>query len=340
MQKILVTGATGRLGANVVKALTEKGYSTRSFVLPGDPKEEKLKQLDTEIVYGDLATAEGIEPAVAGMDAIVHSAAVMGEPQNMSRQKFFDINTRGTFALLDAAVAKGGVERFVLVSSTAVYDTTTVREFPATEDAPLRPPLLYGLTKILDERMALIYHFQHGLPVVALRPNWIQACDEILRGWNAGAVIGFLKKWTGDPRASCYVEGVERPWEIIEKAMESPDQLIIPRGPNGESWCEHRTDVRDVVQAVLLSLETDGGVGEIFNVCAPKPMYKEEAVKYLAEKTGQSYIECTLPILHRFAFDNSKAERLLGYRPEYDVKKMIDSALAYRNGEDIGVIPA
>jgi len=339
MRTVLVTGATGRLGANVVKTLVEEGYAVRSLVLPGDPKEEKLKALDTEIVYGDLGTCEGIDAATAGVNAIVHSAAVMHEPKGMSRRQFFNINTGGAFTLFEAAV-QGDVKRFVMISSTSVYSALTVREFPAGEDAPLRPHELYGTTKILNERMAACYYYQFGLHVVCLRPNFIQACDEILRGWTAGGLIAFLKRLAGEPKAAAHVEDAGRPWEIVEQAMESPDQLMIARGPNGEPWCEHRVDVRDVVHAIRLGLEGDRGFGEVFNVCAPRPMYRDEVVRYLAERTGRSCGECTLPVLRRFAFDNAKAERVLGYAPQYDAKAMIDSALAYQSGEDIGVIPA
>ena len=79
-KRLLVTGASGRLGSNLVKWLTEHGVGVRSFILPDDPAEKTLDGLATEKAYGDLRDETAVEAAVHGMDAIVHCAAVMGGP--------------------------------------------------------------------------------------------------------------------------------------------------------------------------------------------------------------------------------------------------------------------
>src|SRR5688500_5257557 len=75
---VLVTGATGRIGANLCRALLARGYRVRAVVLPGDPAVAKLEGLDVEIVETDLQDAPAVVEVCAGVDAICHLAALMG----------------------------------------------------------------------------------------------------------------------------------------------------------------------------------------------------------------------------------------------------------------------
>ena len=128
--KVLVTGATGRLGANVVKALVERGDEVRCMLMPEDPLTKKLDGMDVEIAEADLRDTERVQGAVKGVEKVAHFAALMGEvPEGMSLVEYFDINTRASFVLADAAQANGA-EKFLYTSTTAVYDTGRVEQGP------------------------------------------------------------------------------------------------------------------------------------------------------------------------------------------------------------------
>lgn len=73
--KVLLTGGTGRIGANVAKAFLEEGDQVRRLVWPEDPYIQKLKGLDLELVYGDLRSYEDLSKAVRGVNAICHLGA-------------------------------------------------------------------------------------------------------------------------------------------------------------------------------------------------------------------------------------------------------------------------
>jgi nucleoside-diphosphate-sugar epimerase len=79
---VLVTGATGWIGANLIKALLAKGHTVRGFVYPGDAsRAHKLDGwADVEVMTGDLRSFEQITAACAGVDAIYHLAAAFGGP--------------------------------------------------------------------------------------------------------------------------------------------------------------------------------------------------------------------------------------------------------------------
>ena len=100
--KILVTGGTGRIGANLVLRLLDAGHSIRSFVYPGDAsRARKLDAYDgVETVYGDLRNSDDVGKAVAGVDAIYHLAAAFQGP--FDNRQYLDINAMGTLNLLES----------------------------------------------------------------------------------------------------------------------------------------------------------------------------------------------------------------------------------------------
>ena len=117
MQRVAVTGATGRLGANLVSALLGEGYAVRGLVIPDDPKRGKLDRLDVEIVEGDIRDADTCARFIEGVDGVVHTANLVGIPGGMGRDTFFDINVKGTLALTEAAADRAdALARFVHVS--------------------------------------------------------------------------------------------------------------------------------------------------------------------------------------------------------------------------------
>ncbi|MCE7983647.1 MAG: NAD-dependent epimerase/dehydratase family protein [Caldilinea sp. CFX5] len=100
--KILITGGTGRIGANLARTLLAIGPEIRSFVYPGDAsRAHKLDGYDgVETVVGDLRNFEDVKRAVRGVDAIYHLAAAFGGP--FDNRQYLEINGMGTINLLEA----------------------------------------------------------------------------------------------------------------------------------------------------------------------------------------------------------------------------------------------
>ena len=340
MEKVLVTGATGRLGMNLVKALVEKGYKVKSFCYDTPAEEnlrKKLREFDTEIVIGDLSTGKGIEEAVKDIDSVIHCAALMQEDR-APRDKFFDINTKGAFYLMEGIKGKK-IRRFVGITTGAVYDLYTAKPPYNEDNTPTKPLSLYGLCKILNEKIYLNYAFVYDIPVIILRPNYILAGSEAAEIWGGSVLLSVMKKYCKDRRTIFYTEQ-EHPWQPLEEAINEGYKFVIPYGPGRKSWSWHTTDVRDVVKGCILALETENkeAIGEIFNIASEKPQKYSEVIPYLCEKLGEKYKEVELPVGWYVEFDISKAKRLLNYTPEYDYKRMIDDAIRFKNGEDTGVI--
>jgi nucleoside-diphosphate-sugar epimerase len=345
MNTILVTGATGRLGANLVRQLLGRGYAIKALVLPEDPNRSKLDGLEIETVVGDLRDADLAPKLVADVDAVIHTANILGPPRGMGRDTFFDINVKGTFHLLHAAAQRAdALERFVHVSSDAVYpmgnhDIAPCYN-PIDELHPRRPAGLYALTKMINEVTVESYRTSHGLKTTMIRPAGMFAGSEVLGRWTVGFVAGRLRSAANRPSSGLYHPDLERSLERLQSAAESPDQLCVPHGPDGEPWLYSPADARDVAHACICALEHPAAVGEAFNAAVPRPFTFDEVASYLSQRTGASVLEIDLPVRWIYWSDVRKARAMIGYDPQGDLERVFNTALAHQAGEPVDVVPA
>ena len=330
-KQIFVTGATGRIGSLLCRELCKKGHEVRAFVLPGDPFVSRLSETSCEIVYGNLLDQEAIEKALQGCEIVLHMAAYMNPAKDMDENLYMKINVAGTWYLTRSAM-RAGVRRMVYGSSDAIYPPHCQTRNPIEEEDPKRPHFLYPLTKNLNESIVFEAWRESGyqFEVTATRFGSVMMQDEILTSLCARGVYAALRGSATCPATSLYRADVPRPWEAMEAQNIPEDALCIPYGPDGRAWRMHYTHVSDVVQGIILAMESDAAPGEAFNILGPSSTPKDVAVKYLAEKTGQPYYEAHLQTYWDFECSIEKARRLLGYAPVYDTKKMIDDALAWR----------
>lgn len=168
MGKTLVTGATGHLGANLVRRLLAEGEDIRVMLRPGRDN-GALAGLQLERVHGDLRDRQAVSSAVKGCDRIYHCAALVStiEGNRAHQRDIFDTNVQGTRHILDAA-AEHGVAKVVVSGSLSAtgYEPSQ----PSHEDMPFYPfdrHLPYGFTKHLVEHHCLRAHAEGVKVVVA-----------------------------------------------------------------------------------------------------------------------------------------------------------------------------
>src|SRR5205807_3940001 len=118
------------------------------------------------------------------------------------------------------------------------------------------------------------------------------------------------------------------------------ERLIVMRDEHGRSYRKHVADVRDIVAGCLAALDKPAALGETFQLAGPAAFTWEEAVPYLSERIRIPYVEVrSSGVPSYYEFDLSKPRRLIGFTPTVDIFQMIDDALAFRRGENIGVLP-
>jgi nucleoside-diphosphate-sugar epimerase len=333
--RVLVTGAAGRIGRVLVPALLAQGHTVRCLVLRQDPGAGQLAALGTgvEIVRGQLEYYPEVEPAVAGMEAIFHLGAAMGD---FSDYQFFESNIRGTFHVLQAVrrVAPE-LRRLVFISSDAIYE----KYVPGGLRSPIDPDItprdgkgIYALTKIVGEELCWSYLRTFDIPATVLRLPIARTAAELpefYEFWLDGLLRYKRGQQRRDPEAAAAVAILER----LAAEAGGERQLVVVRDEYGEPYQRVYVDVRDVVQALLLALERPGAVGQAFPIGGKdQPVTSDSIVPYLADRLGRPYVEASLPgIPTHYAHASRKAEALLGYRPAYDVFAMIDEAVPERS---------
>ena len=163
--KILVTGATGKVGSRLVPRLLAKGYDVRVLVRDAT-KATALAAAGAELAIGDLFDNATLAPAVTGVDAIIHLAALFRTFTD--NEGIVKTNHTGTIALADAAIA-AGIKRFIFVSTGNVYGTGYRHPAKETDFVNINDPRAYSSSKIAAEQELL----KMDLDVTVLRLGFV-----------------------------------------------------------------------------------------------------------------------------------------------------------------------
>jgi nucleoside-diphosphate-sugar epimerase len=342
---VLLTGAAGRVGANLCRALLARGYKVRALIMPNDPGLGRVADLDIEIITADLRDEAATVGACTDVQAICHLAALMGpEAGDMSVTEYWHLNVNATLHVLEGARLCSGLTKFIFASTDATYPPVHACYSPLDENHPQDPVNLYGLTKVVGERLCLDYLTEFGVPAVILRYGGVSSPDERASG-RQYFLSGMIERFRDAKRSHNNYLWInlldhERPWEWLEPLIGPKDQLVALTDLEGRPWVGHPTDVRDVVQGTMLALESEAGVGQAFNILGPAPVSSIEAVRHLALRTGMPWCTAAVPIRLAYEMSLSKARAMLGYRPEFDFFRSVDDGLQMLAGKDMGVLPA
>lgn len=168
MSRYLVTGGAGFIGSTIVDALVARGDTVRVVDDLSSGRRENLAHLDTvELIEADIASPGLAATAVAGIDYVVHAAAIPSVLRSVQNPvTCHRANVEGTLFLLTAA-RDAGVKRVVYASSSSVYgDSPTLPKNEAMAPNPCSP---YALQKLVGEEYARLFYRLYELETVSLR---------------------------------------------------------------------------------------------------------------------------------------------------------------------------
>ena len=319
---ILITGITGRIGANLAATLVQEGHRIRGLVWGRDRRTQKLEGLGVELVEGNLTDAEQVNAAVSGMQVIYHFGAAFQGGGPFTEQDYLDINVKGTFHVLEAAKIHG-IEQVLVASTDALYEKYIPGGMtqPLDERTPVRPSGWYALSKAMTEQMCQSYARSQGMPVTILRFAMVM---------GAGEVIDFpqfyLSKMRNNP--------------VLDELWEGEERLLLLCDDEGRPFMKHVADVRDIVHGCHCALGKQRSFGQIYQLAGPEPFTWDEAIYRLSELLQIPILEVQpggMPTHYRF--DITRARQDLGFAPQYDIVRMIVDGLAFHRGENTDILP-
>jgi UDP-glucose 4-epimerase len=336
--KVLITGITGRVGANVAQKFLHNGHDVRGFVWPGDRQAQKMQAIGAEIVEGDLANSADVKAAAAGQEVILHLGAAFQAGGPFTPEQYMDTNVKGTFNILEAALELGENLQHVIVTSTdatmSKYPPNGIEEPIAEDSLPLDTTSWYGYSKVLCEHLVDRYVRHEQLRASIIRFANVWGAGEILQ-FPSFHLSTFLEQF-----ASRTDEAGKATYERLQAVDDGQPRLIVARDTNGRSWKKHNIEVRDIVHAYEQIVGNENTFGKVYQIGAAKPFTWEELIPYMAKKMGIPYADIELAMTpNYYEYDLSAARSDFGYNPQLSVFDMVDEAIRFNKEGGGGIIP-
>jgi len=316
--KILITGATGKVGRNLIGRLLldaeYSGITVRAFC-----HNRILDSRDRlEIVSGSMSEPSDVEDALKGISHVVHLATVKETPEQI-----MDVAVKGLFWLLEGCRTSSSFERILMVGGdSSMGHFFYPHPVPVTEkQGHSAYPGCYALSKVLEEVMLSQYYIQYDLDGCCLRAPWIMEKDDFKYSLSFGQDVFGGPRW-------CDLVGEE-----LSREYRKEGAVPIMLDPSGRPVRRNFVHVEDLVQAVLIALKHPAARQELFNICMDEPVDYGMVAKYLAKTRNLPSVEVSTQFFSTW-MDNTKAKFLLGWRPRYDLERLIESSWEYKRSPD------
>jgi len=318
VRKILVTGAAGKVGRQFIERALRtpehEGVALRALchnrTLPVGPR--------LEVITGNIADRSTVRKVMEGVTHVLHLATCKETPDDV-----MDVTVKGLFWLLEECRTSSVFREFVLIGGDAAMGHFFYpHPLPVTElQKHTAYPGCYALSKVLEEVMLEQYHVQYNLNGCCLRAPWIMENDDFKYSLSFGEDVFGGPRW-------CDLVGRERAQEY-KKTGAVP--LMTDR--EGKPVKRNFVHVSDLVDAILLALDHPKARQQTFNICMDEPVDYREVADYLRQSRGLPSVEISTSYCSTW-LDNTKAKFLLDWRPQYDLKRLIDEAWDYQRPPD------
>jgi len=349
-QRALVTGGAGLIGSHVADLLVREGWRVRILdnLEPNTHRRGKPAWInrDAEFVHGDLRDRATIENALSDIDIVFHQAAYGGYMPEMA--KYVQVNSFGTAQMLEIIREKNlPIKKVIVASSQAVYSegagecskhglvfpkvrpveqlqhgdwsvrcpichqpTTSVA---TPEEAPVGGETVYGLTKVDQEKLVLLWGKQVGIPAVALRYSCTYGPRQSIFNPYTGVIAIFCTRLLNNLSPVLYEDGEQtRDFSFVE----------------------------DIARANLLAATTDALDGRPVNVGSEKGVTVREIAQRISDALGiriAPEINAEFrPGEMRHLISGTDTIRAAGYAPQVDLAEGIDRYLDWiRSQSDV-----
>ncbi len=307
-----MTGGAGTIGAAVVRRLlADPDHEVRV----SDQREApQWMREGCEVHTGDLRVLEQARAATKGCEQVIHLAAIVGGIANFHKLPYTltEVNNALYNGVVRAAI-EAGVERFVYVSSSMVFENAEL--FPTPEDylpqCPV-PTSAYGFSKLTGEVYVRAAHEEHSLPYTICRP---------FNAYGPGEVPD------AEPGIAHAVP------DLIDKVLSGQKPLQI--FGSGEQT-RTLTHVDDIADGIVTAMSSPKGLNEDFNISASRELSVAEIARIIWEACGEEPGEFELEHLPTFAVDVQrrwpsveKAKKLLGWESRISIEDGIAATIEW-----------
>jgi 3beta-hydroxy-delta5-steroid dehydrogenase/steroid delta-isomerase len=332
--RVLVTGGSGFVGANLVTTLLDRGHQVRSFDRAPSPLPVRP---GLEVLEGDICDPDVVAAAVAGVDTIFHTAALIELMGGASvtddyRQRSFAVNVDGTKKLVNAAQA-AGVKQFVYTSSNSVVMSgKPIAGGDETLPYTTRFNDLYTETKVVAERFVLSQNGIDGLLTCAIRPSgiWGRGDQTMFRKVFESVLAGHVKVLVGGKAArldNSYVHNLIHGFILAAEHLvpggTAPGQAYFINDAEPVNMFEFARPVIEACGERLPRLRISGAAVRAVMLAWQRLHFRFGIVAPPLEPLA----------VERLYLDNyfsvAKATRDLGYRPLFTTEQAMAECLPY-----------
>jgi UDP-glucose 4-epimerase len=320
VKRILITGGAGFIGSHLTETLLARGHQVTVVDDESTGSAANLShvQQGSELTYiqGDIGDLDLIRQVTRDVDQVYHLAAAVGvaliasQPIETIERNIYP--TQLLFAELRKRVQQGAALRVFLASTSEVYGKNPKATWTEEDDlvfgATTKPRWSYGVSKAIDEFLALACWRQFRLPVV----------------------IGRFFNVVGPRQSGAY--GMVLP-RFVQAARDNQPLVVHDDGKQIRCFAH----VHDVIGAVLQLMETDEALGKVFNIGSDQPVSIKELAQTVVRLSSshseiqfQSYTDAydaDFEDIRRRVPDLSRIKQTIDYQPQYDLEAIIQELI-------------
>src|SRR3954447_1585173 len=257
MSRILVTGATGKVGSEFVRRTLNEAAHEATIIRALCHNRQTEPHARVEIVTGSISERDVVRQAMQGVTHVVHCATCK-ETEDL----VMDVTVKGLFWLLKECRTSSTFQQFVLIGGDAALGHFFYpHPVPVTEQQKRSAyPGCYALSKVLEEVMLEQYYVQYDLNGCCLRAPWIMEKDDFKYSLSFGEDV------FGGPRWRDLVGPAEA------DRLAAVGTVPVMLDPDGVPVHRNFVHVDDLTDAILLALEHPKARRQTFNVCMDEPV--------------------------------------------------------------------
>ena len=318
MSNILITGGAGFIGSNLCEALLKDGYNVRCLDNFATGKMENIQPLLNEypdrfeLQTGDIRRPEDCRKGVAGVDYVLHQAALGSVPRSINDPATTnEVNISGFLNMLIAS-RDAGVKRFIFAASSSTYGDS--QSLPKVEEVIGKPLSPYAITKYVNELYADVFARTYGLEYIGLRYFNVFGKRQDPNGAYAAAIPLFVKKFMNHESPVINGDGENsRDFTYIDNVVLMNKLAMTTTNPEAVNQIYNTAfgDRTTLTQLVTMLKDILSGYD---------PEIADVAITYGPERKGD--------IPHSLA-SIEKAKQLLGYNPQFSMQEGLKEAVKW-----------